>query len=155
MKPIIRVLEDYDSGKDMHLVLDKPWFTRPTKLTDGYNTIEVMFNNSVLDCHWYNIRNMGPYKFQWLCGTALTEARNDINIGLYNTSFSIDYVGEKYKYGGCVESLIEQEVIKKTELKVEIQQWFDDYLSNKPLYLDEDLVPSQFYGLNDYLKVTI
>lgn len=154
MKEVVRVLEDYDSGISRYIILDKPWFNRPTKLTDGYNTLEVMYSNSTTpNEHYYNICRIGPYKFKWLCGTTLTE----INIEIENlnkkyekkiltgtlmindvskyTTFSIDYVGERHQYDGGIPSLIEQEII--------------------PLYLEEELVPSQFFGLNDYLKSTI
>ena len=128
MQPVVRVLEDYDSGTDMCILLDKSWFNRPTKLTDGINVIEVMLLGSSIDKHYYNIRSVTPYKWTWGCGTTIKEVVK----GGFDFDFSDECIPPYKKYP-------------------EIKKQVEDYLRG-PLYLEEDLVPSQYFGLVDYLK---
>jgi hypothetical protein len=96
--------------------------------TDGINVIEVMLLGSSIDKHYYNIRSVTPYKWTWGCGTTIKEVVK----GGFDFDFSDECIPPYKKYP-------------------EIKKQVEDYLRG-PLYLEEDLVPSQYFGLVDYLK---
>lgn len=154
MKEVVRVLEDY-SNSESYITLDRPWLRTPTKLTDGIHAVEVMFLATMIDGkHSYNIRPLSnnPYiKVNFPTGTVLTEVKNPA-IYLEVDADEVTALSTN-PFKKSIPLKVKQKIVEQEMVKDLYGVFYpnDDY-NLKPLYLEEDLVPSQFYGLNDYLN---
>lgn len=135
---MVTVIKYFNSRTDRYIILDRNFFTYPTKLTDGINTIEVQLNRTIVllesSVFCYNIRNMGPLPWEWAVGTKLEKTGDSHH--LHNNKIHIPD-RTRFYYLGDYDPYKQDEEISKTRVS---------------MYLEADLVPSQFFGLDDYLR---
>lgn len=143
MEQVVRLTRDWKPTSNI-IHLDRGWYTTPTKLcSETGEIIEVSFPTQLRSGEYaYHVRKISSICNELFAGYPLYESILDSSIKEF-----IKTKSKENMLSGITLIRDLDEIYQDGIIKVE-------YIAEPELpYSEEDLVPSQFFGLDDYLKI--